>query len=74
MSIPCATTECKPLRAELVGSNRCTATGITTIGPAPVLALCRELLATGLDPDQPIEIYRGPGAEHRRRRPADSQG
>jgi hypothetical protein len=24
-----------------------------------VLALCRELIAAGLDPDQPLEIYRG---------------
>jgi hypothetical protein len=47
------------LRAELVGSNRCTAAGFTASGQAPVLALCRELIAAGLDPDQPLEIHLG---------------
>lgn len=48
----------RPLRADLIGSDTCTA-GITATGPTPVLALCRELIAIGLDLDQPIEIYRG---------------
>ena len=59
LSIPCAIIECKPLRAELVGSNRCTASGITATGQVPVLALCRELIAAGFDPTTPIECYRG---------------
>jgi hypothetical protein len=59
LSISCPIAKCKPLRAALVGSNRCTAAGITATGQAPVLALCRELLAAGFDPDQPLEIYRG---------------
>jgi hypothetical protein len=46
-------------RAELVGSNRCTTAGFTASGQAPVLALCRELIAAGLDPDRPLEIHRG---------------
>jgi hypothetical protein len=46
------------VRAELIGANA-TALGITATGPAPVLALCRELLAAGVDPDQCLEVYRG---------------
>src|SRR5262245_10107645 len=44
-----------PLYAKLIGDDTCTATGIT----APALALCRQLLAAGLDPDQALEVYRG---------------
>jgi hypothetical protein len=47
-----------PLRAELGGSTVCTAAGITARGAAPVLALCRQLLAAGLNPDQALEVYR----------------
>jgi len=47
------------LRAGLIGSNTCTAAGITAHGNAPVLVLCRRLLAAGLDPDQAMEVYRG---------------
>jgi hypothetical protein len=48
-----------PLHAELTGDNTCTGSGITATGNAPVLALCRQLLAAGLDPDQAMEVYRG---------------
>ncbi len=47
------------LRAELVGSTTCTAAGVTARGRAPVLTLCRQLLAAGLDPDRALEVYRG---------------
>ena len=47
------------IRAELIGSNTCSAAGKTAIGPAPVLALCRQLVAAGLDPNSPLEVYRG---------------
>jgi hypothetical protein len=47
----------RPLRAEL-GSNTCTAVDIQVRGTAPVLALCRQLLAAGLDPDQALAVYR----------------
>lgn len=52
-----------PLRAELYGSNTATisagtATDITTISTTPVLALCRQLLAAGLDPDAALHVYR----------------
>jgi hypothetical protein len=45
--------------ARLSGSNTCTAAGITANSPTPVLALCRQLLAAGLDPDQAMDVYRG---------------
>jgi hypothetical protein len=45
--------------AELIGSDTCRAdSGITVRSTAPVLALCRELLAAGLDPDAAVEAYR----------------
>ena len=46
------------LRAELIGSNSCTAAGVTAVSAAPVLALCRQLLANGLDADRALEVYR----------------
>jgi hypothetical protein len=48
----------QPVRAELSGSDTCTALGITAIGTSPVLKLCRQLLANGLDPDTAVEVYR----------------
>ena len=51
-----------PLFAELTGSDTCTSAGITAQGHAPVLALCRALLAQGLDPDAALTVYRN-GAE-----------
>ena len=48
-----------PLRADLHGSNQADAEGITKRGHAPVLSLCRQLLAAGLDPDRAMEVFRG---------------
>jgi hypothetical protein len=48
-----------PLFGELVGSDTCTCAGMTAVGNAPVLAMCRQLLAAGMDPDQAMEVYRG---------------
>jgi hypothetical protein len=49
------------LRAELIGTNQATCQGITVTGRrAPVLSLCRALIAAGHDPDTPLEAYRGP--------------
>jgi hypothetical protein len=45
--------------AHLSGSSTCTGAGVTVHGPAPVLGLCRQLLAAGLDPDQAMDVYRG---------------
>ena len=47
------------IRAELIGSDVCKAAAFTASGPVPVLALCRELLAAGFDPGQPLQVYRG---------------
>ena len=46
------------IRAELIGSDTCNASGITTRSHAPVLALCRSLIAAGLSPDQALVVYR----------------
>jgi hypothetical protein len=35
------------IRADLMGSDTCSGAGITATGAAPVLALCRQLLAVG---------------------------
>ena len=48
-----------PLRAELIGSRRCSAVGITATGNAPVLTLCRRLIEAGHDPAARLEAYRG---------------
>jgi hypothetical protein len=47
------------IRAELFGSQTCTAASVTATGHAPVLALCRSLIAAGLDPDTAVDVYRG---------------
>ena len=46
-------------RADLTGAEICTSMGLTARGSTPILALCRELLAAGVDPDQALEVYRG---------------
>ena len=46
------------IHAEITGSDTCLAAGIKATGHAPVLGLCRQLLAAGLDPDRAIEVYR----------------
>jgi hypothetical protein len=47
------------IRAELIGSDQCTARGITVRGDAPILILCRKLIEAGLDPTTPLVAYRG---------------
>jgi hypothetical protein len=49
----------KPIRAELTGSDTCTAGDTVARGATPVLALCRQLLAAGVHPATPIHAYRG---------------
>jgi hypothetical protein len=46
------------ISAELCGSQRCEAQGLVATGHVPILALCRELIAAGLDPDRPLTVYR----------------
>jgi hypothetical protein len=56
-----ATPERKPfqvIRAELVGDDSCSALGITTHGPSPVLAICSRLVVAGIDPTVPLHAYR----------------
>jgi len=48
------------IRAELIGSDACAALRITMRATAPVLALCDRLVAIGLDPSLPLEVWRGP--------------
>ena len=47
------------ITAKLTGSDRCEAEGISVKDSAPVLALCRLLVAAGVDPATPLEAFRG---------------
>src|SRR5262245_50277091 len=47
-----------PVYAELTGDDTCTCSGLTVRANAPALAMCRQLLAAGLDPDTAMEVYR----------------
>jgi hypothetical protein len=46
-------------RAELIGSDTCTACGITVWSTTPVLSICRRLVEAGHDGNQPLHVYRG---------------
>jgi hypothetical protein len=48
-----------PIRATLIGSDRCEAEGHTVGAYAPVLAMCRDLVAAGYGPATRLEAYRG---------------
>jgi hypothetical protein len=52
----------KALRAELSDSDtcRCAALDLTVRSSSPVIKLCRELVARGIDPTTPLQVYRGP--------------
>ena len=50
---------CEPIRAELAGSHHCKAEGFAVRSSAPILALCRKLIAAGVDPGRPLHAYRG---------------
>lgn len=47
------------IRATISGDDRCEAAGITVYGHAPVLAMCRALIAAGHDTALALEAYRG---------------
>ena len=47
------------IRAVIEGAEQCTALGQRVRASAPVLALCRELIAAGHDPSRPLHAYRG---------------
>jgi hypothetical protein len=46
-------------RAELIGSNICTACGIRVRSTTPVLSICRRLIEAGYDADQALHVHRG---------------
>jgi hypothetical protein len=46
------------IRAELSGSDMCSALGIAVRAYAPVLELCRQLVADGQNPHAPLHAYR----------------
>ena len=46
------------ISATLRGSEECEAANVIVTGHAPVLKLCRELIAQGVDPDTPMTVYR----------------
>ena len=78
MKIEKSTALCKlnnfPLKAQLTGSRHCEALGVVATSNAPVLKLCRELLAQSVNPDQALVVYRK-GIEALRVRPIrDSAG
>jgi hypothetical protein len=47
------------IRAELSGSDRCSALGVEFVAASPVLGLCRILVDSGYNPSIPMEAYRG---------------
>jgi hypothetical protein len=47
------------VRAAIAGFDRCDAEGHTVRAAAPVLAMCRRLLAAGYDPARQLHAYRG---------------
>jgi hypothetical protein len=46
------------ISATLRGDEECEAVNVVVTGHAPVLKLCRELLAQGVDPDTALTVYR----------------
>lgn len=47
-----------PIYGEIVGSDYCEAEGIAVRSPAPILELCRQLIAAGYDPARRLLAYR----------------
>jgi hypothetical protein len=47
------------IRAQLIGDDQATALGIEARSAAPVLDLCRKLVAAGHDPTSTLHAYRG---------------
>jgi hypothetical protein len=48
-----------PIHATLIGSDHCGVDGIVACGQAPVLSLCRALIAAGYDQHRPLHAHRG---------------
>src|SRR5262249_49670248 len=49
----------KPIIAQLIKSDRCSAEGLEVRANGPALAMCRKLLEAGYDPDRPLHCFRG---------------
>ena len=49
----------KPIIAQFIKSDRCSAEGLEVRANAPALAMCRKLLEAGYDPDRPLHCFRG---------------
>jgi hypothetical protein len=47
------------IQTSLTGSRTCSALGVSVTGHAPVLALCRALVAAGHDPGRALHAFRG---------------
>src|SRR5215471_8745046 len=47
------------IQAELIGSDCCSALGITERSSTPVLTICRRLVQAGHHRATPLEVYRG---------------
>jgi hypothetical protein len=47
------------IRAELIGSDVCAASGTTVQSSTPVIAMCRTLVDAGHDPESRLEAFRG---------------
>jgi hypothetical protein len=47
------------IRAEIIGSDQCSAEGYSVRHSAPILALCRRLVEAGFNPGLPLNAYRG---------------
>jgi hypothetical protein len=50
--------ETQEITAQLSGDDTCTAEGYTERGHAPILMMCRRLIASGVDPDRSLIAYR----------------
>jgi hypothetical protein len=55
---PSSQSKLKPLRAALLGEHTIAVEGFTTSAAAPVLELCKLLLANGTDSKTPLKIFR----------------
>jgi hypothetical protein len=49
----------KPIIAQFMGSDRCTAEGLEVKVNAPGLAMCRRLLEAGFEDCRPLHCFRG---------------
>ena len=49
----------KPIIAQFIKSDRCSAEGLEVRASGPALAMCRKLIEAGYDPDRPLHCFRG---------------